>query len=54
MFWNSPNDNKGIIGILKDWTGEIIHKGVKEVPLARSKKEHLLQNISDNVEEEGG
>jgi hypothetical protein len=54
MLGDGPNDNKRIIGVLKDGASEVVHKGVEEESLPRSKKEHLLKDIGDNVEEEMG
>jgi hypothetical protein len=54
MLRDSPDNNKGVISILKDWAGEIIHQRVEEEPISGSLEEELLEDIGNNVEQEGG
>jgi hypothetical protein len=54
MLRDSPDNNKGVISILKDWAWEIIHQRVEEEPISGSLEEELLEDIGNNVEQEGG
>jgi hypothetical protein len=54
MLRNSSNNDESIISILKDGTGEVIHQGMLKEPLTGSVEEHLLKNIDNDIEEEGG
>jgi hypothetical protein len=49
---DSPDDNKGVISILEDGTREVIHQRVEEKPRPRSMEKELLEDISNDIEEE--
>jgi hypothetical protein len=48
------NNDEGVIGILEDGTREIVHQGVKEKAREGGETEHLLKDVSDNVEQKRG
>jgi hypothetical protein len=48
------NNDEGVIGILEDGTREIVHQGVKEEAGEGGETEHLLKDVSDNVEQKRG
>jgi hypothetical protein len=54
MFRNGPDDDKGVVSVLKHRAQQIINEGMKEQAFPRGLEEHLLENIRDNVKEEGG
>jgi hypothetical protein len=54
MLRNGSDDDKGVVRVLNYRAEQIINKGMEEQPLPRGLKEHLLENISNNVKEEGG
>jgi hypothetical protein len=51
---DGPDNNQGVVGILKDRARKAIDQGVKKQPVTRSLEEKLLKHIGDNVKEEGG
>jgi hypothetical protein len=54
MLRNSPDDNESIIGILENGAKKVVDKGVEKEPITGSLKKHLLKNIRNDVEKEGG
>jgi hypothetical protein len=54
MVRDSANDNEGVIGILEDGAGEVIHQGVKEKTREGGDAKHLLKDVSNDVKQEGG
>jgi hypothetical protein len=54
MFRDSPEDNEGIISILENGTKKVINKGVEKETVSRCLEKHLLKNIRNDVEKEGG
>jgi hypothetical protein len=54
VFRDSANNNEGVVGVLEDRTGEIIDKRVTKEPIPRGLEQKLLENVCNNVEEEGG
>jgi hypothetical protein len=54
MLRNGSDNNKGVVRVLKHRAEQVVNKGMEEQPLPRGLKEHLLENISNNVEEERG
>jgi hypothetical protein len=51
---DSADDNQSVISILEDRTGEVINQGVKEEAITGGLEKELLEDISNNVEQEGG
>jgi hypothetical protein len=49
---DSPNDNKSVVRILEDRTQKVIYQRVEEKPRPRSMKKELLEDISNDIEEE--
>jgi hypothetical protein len=54
MLRDIPNDNEGIISILENGASKVIDQGVKQKTVSRSLEKHLLENIRNDVEKEGG
>jgi hypothetical protein len=54
MLWGSTDDNEGVIRILEKGAMEVVNKGVKEESRAGCMHEHLLKDVSNNVEQEWG
>jgi hypothetical protein len=52
VFRDSPNDNKSVVRILEDRTRKVMYQRVEEKPRPRSMKKELLEDISNNIEEE--
>jgi hypothetical protein len=48
------DDDESVISILEDRTEEVIHKRVKKEALSRGLQDHILQDIHNNIKEEGG
>jgi hypothetical protein len=53
VFRDGANDNEGVVGVLEDRTGEVFNKRVEKEPIPRGLEQKLLENVCDNVEEEG-
>jgi hypothetical protein len=51
---DSPNNDEGVIGILKDRTREVINERVKKEASLRRMEQKLLEDIRNQVKEKGG
>jgi hypothetical protein len=54
MLGDGPDDDEDIISVLENRARKIIDQGVEQKPLARGLKKKLLEDISNDVEKEGG
>jgi hypothetical protein len=54
MLRNGPDNNESVIGVLEDRTGKVIDERVQEETFARGMEDHLLEDINNDVEKEGG
>jgi hypothetical protein len=54
MLGDGPDDDEGIISILENRTRKVVDQGVKQKPLTRGLEKKLLEDISNDVEKEGG
>jgi hypothetical protein len=54
MLGDSPDDDKGVIRVLKGGARKIIDEGVQEKAVAGGLEDHLLQDINDDIEQERG
>jgi hypothetical protein len=54
MLRDSSDDDEGIISVLENRAREIVNQRVEEKPLTGSFKKHLLEDVNNDVEQEGG
>jgi hypothetical protein len=54
MVRDGSNNDEGVVGVLEDGARKVIDKGVEEKASKGGQAEHLLEDISNNVEKERG
>jgi hypothetical protein len=54
VIWDSPDDDEGVVSVLEDRAGEVIHEGVEEKAFPGGLEDHLLQDVNNDIEQEGG
>jgi hypothetical protein len=54
MLRNSADDDEGVVSILENRAGEIIHQRMKQKAVPRSREQKLLEHVSDDVKQERG
>jgi hypothetical protein len=54
MLRDGPDDNEGVVRVLKHGTGEVVYQRVKEEAVSRGVEDHLLKNINNDIKQERG
>jgi hypothetical protein len=54
MLRDGPDDDEGVVSVLKDGAGEVVDQRVKEEAVSRGVEDHLLKDINNDIKQKKG